>query len=253
MQIKFLIQIFIKNKFNPNWKVQKFWQKQEQKAKTESVAMFRLWVWESRGDKRLRNKQGNLHLFMVKSQSLAPAKKKKNPEKKNQNPKSAIAETLPLCLWHAKTCLFFTLSHFLWKKRESLKNGSTVGSGLPRAAYIASVGLLPLRPVAHLPGHPHPTHPPIHHIRRLRLFPVRQISLFFSRPPYLPFFFFLDLIRFLIVFIVFFFFPRRFVGVVFGTKGTDAILSVEYFCCDRPNPILQVYRESCILYDFCVV
>ncbi|XP_015875261.3 probable protein S-acyltransferase 17 isoform X1 [Ziziphus jujuba] len=32
----------------------------------------------------------------------------------------------------------------------------------------------------------------------------------------------------------------RFVGVVFGTKGTDAVLSVEYFCCDRPNPILQV-------------
>ena len=34
---------------------------------------------------------------------------------------------------------------------------------------------------------------------------------------------------------------RRFVGVVFGSKGTDAILSVENFCCDRPNPILQVF------------
>ncbi|KAF3454395.1 hypothetical protein FNV43_RR04842 [Rhamnella rubrinervis] len=32
----------------------------------------------------------------------------------------------------------------------------------------------------------------------------------------------------------------RFVGIVFGAKGTNAILSVEYFCCDRPNPILQV-------------
>ncbi|EXB93883.1 putative S-acyltransferase [Morus notabilis] len=32
----------------------------------------------------------------------------------------------------------------------------------------------------------------------------------------------------------------RFVGFVFGTKGTNAILSVENFCCDRPNPILQV-------------
>ncbi|XP_010546659.1 PREDICTED: probable protein S-acyltransferase 17 isoform X2 [Tarenaya hassleriana] len=32
----------------------------------------------------------------------------------------------------------------------------------------------------------------------------------------------------------------RFVGVVFGSKGSDAILSVEYYCCDRPNPILQI-------------
>lgn len=35
-------------------------------------------------------------------------------------------------------------------------------------------------------------------------------------------------------------FCRRFVGFVFGAKGTNAISSVEYFCCDRPNPILQV-------------
>ncbi|KAB1202362.1 putative protein S-acyltransferase 17 [Morella rubra] len=32
----------------------------------------------------------------------------------------------------------------------------------------------------------------------------------------------------------------RFVGALFGSKGTNAILSVEYFCCDRPNPILQI-------------
>uniref|UniRef100_A0A803PU68 S-acyltransferase n=1 Tax=Cannabis sativa TaxID=3483 RepID=A0A803PU68_CANSA len=32
----------------------------------------------------------------------------------------------------------------------------------------------------------------------------------------------------------------RFIGFVFGTKGTNAILSIEQFCCDRPNPILQV-------------
>lgn len=37
---------------------------------------------------------------------------------------------------------------------------------------------------------------------------------------------------------------RRLIGVVFGSKGTDAILSVEYYCCDRPNPILQVFTES---------
>ncbi|XP_024015227.1 probable protein S-acyltransferase 17 isoform X2 [Eutrema salsugineum] len=32
----------------------------------------------------------------------------------------------------------------------------------------------------------------------------------------------------------------RFVGVVFGSKGTDVILSVEHLCCERPNPILQI-------------
>ncbi|KAK7284309.1 hypothetical protein RJT34_19054 [Clitoria ternatea] len=32
----------------------------------------------------------------------------------------------------------------------------------------------------------------------------------------------------------------RFVGAVFGSKCTNAILSVEYYCCDRPNPLLQI-------------
>lgn len=32
---------------------------------------------------------------------------------------------------------------------------------------------------------------------------------------------------------------QRFVTYLFGTKGTNAILSIEYYCCDRPNPILQ--------------
>ncbi|CAH8387040.1 unnamed protein product [Eruca vesicaria subsp. sativa] len=32
----------------------------------------------------------------------------------------------------------------------------------------------------------------------------------------------------------------RFVEFVFGSKGTDAVLSVESFCCDRPNPFLQI-------------
>ncbi|THG01312.1 hypothetical protein TEA_002804 [Camellia sinensis var. sinensis] len=32
---------------------------------------------------------------------------------------------------------------------------------------------------------------------------------------------------------------RRIVGVICGSRGTDALLSVEYYCCDRPNPILQ--------------
>ncbi|XP_028780831.1 probable protein S-acyltransferase 17 [Neltuma alba] len=32
----------------------------------------------------------------------------------------------------------------------------------------------------------------------------------------------------------------RFVGAVFGSKCSNAVLSVEYYCCDRPNPILQI-------------
>lgn len=47
---------------------------------------------------------------------------------------------------------------------------------------------------------------------------------------------------------------RRFVGAVFGHKCTDAILSVEYYCCDRPNPILQVrllFSISIHSFDLC--
>lgn len=33
---------------------------------------------------------------------------------------------------------------------------------------------------------------------------------------------------------------RRFVDYVFGPKGTRAIAAVEFYCCDRPNPILQI-------------
>ncbi|RWR76597.1 S-acyltransferase 17 [Cinnamomum micranthum f. kanehirae] len=32
----------------------------------------------------------------------------------------------------------------------------------------------------------------------------------------------------------------RFVGIVFGSRGRNAILSVEQYCCDRPNPTLQI-------------
>ncbi|CAK9143126.1 unnamed protein product [Ilex paraguariensis] len=37
---------------------------------------------------------------------------------------------------------------------------------------------------------------------------------------------------------------RRFVHVLCGSKGTNALLSVEYYCCDRPNPILQISSNS---------
>ncbi|KAL7133202.1 hypothetical protein ABFS83_12G124300 [Erythranthe nasuta] len=33
---------------------------------------------------------------------------------------------------------------------------------------------------------------------------------------------------------------RRFVHLACGSRGTDALYSVEYYCCDRPNPIIQV-------------
>ncbi|WMV41926.1 hypothetical protein MTR67_035311 [Solanum verrucosum] len=33
---------------------------------------------------------------------------------------------------------------------------------------------------------------------------------------------------------------RRFVGAVFGQRGSNALFCVEYYCCDRPNPTLQV-------------
>ncbi|MCL7051088.1 hypothetical protein MKW94_010322 [Papaver nudicaule] len=38
----------------------------------------------------------------------------------------------------------------------------------------------------------------------------------------------------------------RFMSYVFGSKGRNAILSVEYFCCDRPNPTLQAFYLAII-------
>ncbi|XP_051148622.1 probable protein S-acyltransferase 17 [Andrographis paniculata] len=33
---------------------------------------------------------------------------------------------------------------------------------------------------------------------------------------------------------------RRFIHIVCGARGSNALLSVEYYCCDRPNPIIQL-------------
>lgn len=33
----------------------------------------------------------------------------------------------------------------------------------------------------------------------------------------------------------------RFVAVIFGSRGRNAVLKVEHYCCDRPNPILQLF------------
>ncbi|KAG8649703.1 probable protein S-acyltransferase 17 isoform X2 [Manihot esculenta] len=80
-------------------------------------------------------------------------------------------------------------------------------SDMPRTGHTASGGLLPLWSMAYLPGHSHRTPPLLPHLRRLRL------------------------LRF---------FVRRFIGAVFGSKGTHFVFSIEHFCCDRPNPTLQV-------------
>ncbi|XVE89765.1 hypothetical protein DITRI_Ditri20bG0021300 [Diplodiscus trichospermus] len=45
----------------------------------------------------------------------------------------------------------------------------------------------------------------------------------------------------------------KFVGAVFGEKGTNLILSVEYYCCDRPNPILQIIYLAIIGATYCII
>lgn len=42
----------------------------------------------------------------------------------------------------------------------------------------------------------------------------------------------------------------RFVGAVFGSKCTNAVLSVEYYCCDRPNPLLQIIYLVIISFTY---
>lgn len=43
-------------------------------------------------------------------------------------------------------------------------------------------------------------------------------------------------------------FSRRFVAFAFGSRGRHLLFSVEHYCCERPNPILQVCQ--CILSRF---
>jgi hypothetical protein len=43
---------------------------------------------------------------------------------------------------------------------------------------------------------------------------------------------------------------RRFVQAVCGNGAKDLVLGVEQYCCDRPNPILQV-RGNLIHYLNC--
>ncbi|KAK2977381.1 hypothetical protein RJ640_013360 [Escallonia rubra] len=46
---------------------------------------------------------------------------------------------------------------------------------------------------------------------------------------------------------------QRFVAIVFGSRGTNAILSVENYCCDRPNPILQVIYLTIIAATYYMI
>ncbi|KAK9086606.1 hypothetical protein Syun_029000 [Stephania yunnanensis] len=45
----------------------------------------------------------------------------------------------------------------------------------------------------------------------------------------------------------------RFVMFAFGNRGRDAVLSVEYHCCDRPNPVLQVIYLAIIGVTYYIV
>ncbi|KAI3883396.1 hypothetical protein MKX03_009629 [Papaver bracteatum] len=45
----------------------------------------------------------------------------------------------------------------------------------------------------------------------------------------------------------------RFMLYVFGSKGRNAILSVEYFCCDRPNPTLQAFYLAIIAGTYYII
>ncbi|KAJ3683871.1 hypothetical protein LUZ60_014098 [Juncus effusus] len=45
----------------------------------------------------------------------------------------------------------------------------------------------------------------------------------------------------------------RFVGKIFGSRGRNCVLGVEQFCCERPNPILQVFYLAIIGGTFLIV
>ncbi|KAE8677043.1 putative protein S-acyltransferase 17 [Hibiscus syriacus] len=45
----------------------------------------------------------------------------------------------------------------------------------------------------------------------------------------------------------------KFIGAVFGDRGTNLVLSVEYYCCDRANPILQIIYLAIIGTTYYIV
>ncbi|VVB15278.1 unnamed protein product [Arabis nemorensis] len=99
-------------------------------------------------------------------------------------------------------------------------NGGRMGFGVSRDGDVNGGRLLPLWPMAYLQRHTYSMDSLLTHFWRLRLLPV--------------------LIPLAINLSV------RVVGFVFGSKGTGMILLVEYFCCQRPNPLLQIIYLSII-------
>lgn len=117
-----------------------------------------------------------------------------------------------------------------------MSDGRAVGSGVPRPGDAVSGDIVSVWAVAYLSGDFRRTHPLLPHLWCLRLLtvlPPHPIHLCHSSSRF-------DSVR-RPDFVLFVCFCRRFVGALCGSKGTNAILSVEYFCCDRPNPILQVW------------
>lgn len=123
------------------------------------------------------------------------------------------------------------------------RDGRAVGSGVPRLGDAVSGDIVSVWAVAYLSGDFRRTHTPLPHLRRLRLLAVLPPSPFPSLTPLRHSSSRFDSVR-RPNFVLFVCFYRRFVGTLCGSKATDAILSMEYFCCDRPNPILQVWGSK---------
>lgn len=119
------------------------------------------------------------------------------------------------------------------KQFWSKKNGGSMASSRPWQRNSSDHRLLPMWTMANLPGDFHRTHSLLPHCWRLRISLVLcHLFLFSIKSDY----WLTDwLIDWLICFSL-----RRFVMYVCGSRGRDAILNVEFVCCDRPNPTLQV-------------
>ena len=123
----------------------------------------------------------------------------------------------------------------------SLRDGSAVGSGVSWPGDSLSRDIISVWAVAYLSGDFHRTHPLLPYLRRLRLLSVFSLS-------YKQFDSIIQCYVSIYLLIYCFGFWRRFVGAVFGSKGTNVILCVENFCCDRPNPILQVCDTKVLIF-----
>ncbi|GAB4835880.1 hypothetical protein Ancab_000798 [Ancistrocladus abbreviatus] len=113
-------------------------------------------------------------------------------------------------------------------KEYRINNGGQVASGVLRLHHAVSVGIIPMRALTNFSGHIYRTQALLLHLRPLRLSPVvLPLSL-----------------RFIAFWCVhwnwLFICDKKFTEYVSGSWWTNAILSAEYYCCYRPNPILQI-------------